>query len=262
MIKDDLGNRMKGYEAVSKTKLISRDPVIIRIDGKAFHTFTKGCAKPFDEDLQNCMIETTKELCANIQNCVLGYTQSDEITLVLIDDHKLNTSDWFGNQVQKMTSVAASIATRAFNEAVYELVKRYTIDHLFSVDSDKYKFWESRMFKAEFDARVFNVPDKTEAYNCLVWRQQDAIKNSITMLALAHFSHKEIQGKNGKNKITMLEEKGIRWNELNATSKQGTIIRKVYYNKGDTIRSKWEADYNIPEFTKDPEYIMSLLNKE
>ncbi len=251
---DELGNRMKSYEEISKTKLISRDPVIIRIDGKAFHTFTRGCDKPFDKELQKCMIETTKELCANIQNCVLGYTQSDEITLVMIDDAKLNTSDWFDNQVQKMASVSASIATRAFNKAVYETVELLE-------DEAKKQYWKNKMFKAEFDARCFNVPDKTEAYNCLVWRQQDAIKNSITMLALAHFSHKDIQGKSGKDKITMLEAKNIRWNELDATSKQGTIIKKETYLKGEVVRTKWEADVDTPVFTQNPDYIMNLLNK-
>ena len=115
-VHDDLGMRMKEYyEQIPKTKLMRRTPVIIRIDGKAFHTFTKGFRRPFDEVLIKTMQETTKYLCENIQGCVLGYTQSDEITLVLVDYKKLNSSAWFDYEVQKMCSIAASMTTMAFN---------------------------------------------------------------------------------------------------------------------------------------------------
>ena len=107
---------MKGYESVSKTRLVSRMPVIIRIDGKAFHTFTRGFKKPFDEVLIKSIQDTMKYLCENIQGCVLGYHQSDEITLVLVDYKKLNSSSWFDNEVQKICSIAASMATMAFNK--------------------------------------------------------------------------------------------------------------------------------------------------
>lgn len=256
MIKDSLGDRMKGYEAVPKNYLVRRVPVIIRIDGKAFHTFTRGCDKPFDKELQYCMTETVKYLCKNVQNCVLGYTQSDEITLVLLDDFKLNTSPYFDNQVEKICSVTASMATLAFNKAIYTLLQEKELS------DDKREFWNKKLFKAEFDSRCFNVPDRSEVFNCLVWRQQDAIKNSITMLALSHFSHKDLQNKNGKEKITMLEEKGIRWNELDNIDKQGIVVKKVYYEKDGATRSKWEEDVNTPVFTKDPDYIIKLLKKD
>ncbi|MFR3126413.1 MAG: tRNA(His) guanylyltransferase Thg1 family protein [Coprococcus sp.] len=116
MDRSDLAKRMKGYESVSKTRLVSRMPVIIRIDGKAFHTFTRGFKKPFDEVLIKSIQDTMKYLCENIQGCVLGYHQSDEITLVLVDYKKLNSSSWFDNEVQKICSIAASMATMAFNK--------------------------------------------------------------------------------------------------------------------------------------------------
>ena len=102
-IHDELGTRMKEfYESVPKTKLMRRTPVAIRIDGKAFHTFTRGFNKPFDDVLISAMQDTMKYLCKNIQGCVLGYTQSDEITLILVDYKRLNSSAWFDYEVQKM----------------------------------------------------------------------------------------------------------------------------------------------------------------
>ena len=116
MIRDALGDRMKhNYEEVSKTRLVRRMPAIIRLDGKAFHTFTRGLDKPFDNIFVKSMQDTMKYLCENIQGCVLGYTQSDEITLVLIDYQTLQTDAWYDYEVQKMTSVSASMATLAFN---------------------------------------------------------------------------------------------------------------------------------------------------
>lgn len=124
-VHDELGKRMKIYEAVSKTKLVRRMPVAIRIDGKAFHTFTRGMAKPFDEVLIKSMQETMQYLCKNIQGCVFGYTQSDEITLILVDYKELNTSAWFDNEVQKICSISASMATMAFNRAFVKNVDEW-----------------------------------------------------------------------------------------------------------------------------------------
>lgn len=114
--KDQLGDRMKGYEQNSRITLTRRVPVIIRLDGKAFHTYTRGLKKPFDRVLMTTMQNTMQYLCENIQNCVFGYTQSDEITLVMTDYKTITTDAWFGNGVQKMCSVAASMATVAFNK--------------------------------------------------------------------------------------------------------------------------------------------------
>lgn len=116
MDNSSLAKRMKQYESVSKSTLVRRMPVIIRLDGRSFHTFTKGFKRPFDDVLIETMQETMKHLCENIQGCVLGYTQSDEITLVLVDYKNLDSQSWFDNEVQKICSIAASMATMAFNK--------------------------------------------------------------------------------------------------------------------------------------------------
>lgn len=198
-IRDDLGVRMKTfYEQIPKTKLMRRCPVALRIDGKAFHTFTRGFQKPFDEVLIKSMQETMKYLCENIQGCVLGYTQSDEITLILVDYKKLTSSAWFDYEVQKICSIAASMATMAFNKFFANNVGDYCTytyerednsheeyEHILSLAIDK---------GAMFDCRCFNIP-KEEVTNLIYWRQLDASRNSIQMVGQANFSHKELQNK-------------------------------------------------------------------
>lgn len=120
MKRDALGDRMKAYENISRTYLTRRIPVIIRLDGKAFHTFTRGLEKPFDKILMSVMQQTMKRLCEEVQGCVFGYTQSDEINLVLTDYATIQTDAWFGYNIQKMASVAASIATVEFNRILAE----------------------------------------------------------------------------------------------------------------------------------------------
>ena len=207
-VHDDLGLRMKTfYEQIPKTKLMRRTPVAIRIDGKAFHTFTRGFQKPFDEVLIKTMQETMKYLCENIQGCVLGYTQSDEITLILIDYKKLTSTAWFDYEVQKMCSIAASTATMYFNK---KFVENY-LDYLSTLypdltnESDKanYRNIVSAYERADnkgamFDARCFNIP-KEEVCNLIYWRQLDAARNSIQMVGQANFSHKELQNKSCNN---------------------------------------------------------------
>jgi tRNA(His) 5'-end guanylyltransferase len=139
-IHDDLGTRMKTfYEEVPKTRLTRRTPVAIRIDGKAFHTFTRGFDKPFDEVLGNAMVATMKYLCENIQGCVFGYTQSDEITLILIDYQKLTSSAWFDYEVQKICSIAASMATMEFNRQFNEEANEWYFT--LPVDPNKDELW-------------------------------------------------------------------------------------------------------------------------
>lgn len=205
MDNSDLAKRMKEYESVSKTRLIKRMPVITRIDGKAFHTFTKGFQRPFDEVLIKTMQETTKYLCENIQGCVLGYTQSDEITLVLIDYQTLNTASWFDNEVQKICSIAASMTTMAFNKFFQHNVEESILEYKCSLTpqcvelqqkAEKYHriLREAVSKGAMFDARCFNL-SKEEVTNNLYWRQLDATRNSIQMVGQAYFSHKELQNK-------------------------------------------------------------------
>ena len=189
-VKDDLGIRMKTYyEQIPKTKLMRRTPVALRIDGKAFHTFTRGFQKPFDEVLIKSMQETMKYLCENIQGCVIGYTQSDEITLILVDYKKLTSSAWFDYEVQKMCSIAASMATIAFNKAFKKNFKEWTYT---STDIELCGVYRKAIDKgAMFDCRCFNIP-KEEVTNLIYWRQLDASRNSIQMLVQSNFSHKKI----------------------------------------------------------------------
>ncbi len=228
MINDSLGDRMKAYEAVSKTRLVNRMPVIIRLDGKAFHTFTRGFRKPFDELLNKTMQETMKYLCENIQGCVLGYTQSDEITLVLVDYTKLETSAWFDNEVQKMASISAAMATFAFNKYFNDFYLEQLAE---KGESDEYDlvYDKARRKGALFDSRVFNVP-KEDVTNCVYWRQKDAERNSVNSLAQSLFSHKSLQGLNLKDTIAKIEtEKGIIWGELPTTQKRGSCCVKDYW---------------------------------
>ena len=224
-VHDDLGVRMKTfYEQIPKIKLMRRCPVAIRIDGKAFHTFTRGFHKPFDEVLIKSMQETMKYLCENIQGCVLGYTQSDEITLILVDYKKLTSSAWFDYEVQKICSIAASMATMAFNKFFRDNVG----DYLYENYDDQYladyiKTLQNAVDKgAMFDARCFNIP-KEEVTNLVYWRQLDASRNSIQMVGQANFSHKELQNKSCNDIQDMLmTQKGINWNDLPTYQKRGS----------------------------------------
>lgn len=274
MVRDDLGKRMKEYyEQIPKTKLMRRTPVIIRLDGKAFHTFTRGFNKPFDEVLMQTMQETTKYLCENIQGCVLGYTQSDEITLVLIDYQTFDTAAWYDYEVQKMCSVSASMATMQFNR----LFEKYA-----SVDPDRYR--KALNAGAMFDSRVFNIP-KEEVTNCIYWRQLDASRNSIEMVGQANFSHKELHKKSCNDIQDMLMlQKGINWNNFPIPQKRGTcVIKESYFVPSDngtdirlsdgcsdpyedteaekgTWRTRWKIDKEIPIFKgEDRNYIEKLI---
>lgn len=242
-----LGDRMKQYEAVSKTGLIHRMPVIIRLDGCHFHTFTKGFEKPFDEVLMCSMIRTMKFLCQNIQGCVFGYTQSDEISLILVDYKKLNSSAWYDNEVQKMCSVAASLCTLKFNGVFREEVHNHAADKKEAVLAAYNKALKTG---AVFDCRAFNVP-KDDVCNCIIWRQQDATRNSIQALAQSKFSHKELHGLScDKLQDKLFTECGINWNYLETYKKRGTAC----YNRGEE-HSDWVVDFNMPILTQDNDYI-------
>lgn len=243
MKKDNFGDRMKGYENTYRLSLPKRMPIIIRIDGCHFHTFTKGLNKPFDENLTNAMWETCKYLAKNIMGCKLVYHQSDEISLLLTNYDKLTTESWFDNNLQKMASVSASMATAKFNE---EIKKSYPEKSL-----------------ATFDSRVYVIPFD-EVCNYFLWRQQDASKNSVSMVAQANFSHKSLQNLNGKQmQEKLFQEKGINWNDYPTWQKRGVCITKVQYKKDEAIRTKWEVDLDIPIFSQDRNYIEQFvyLNK-
>lgn len=224
-VNDALGTRMKTYyEQVPKTRLVRRMPVAIRLDGKAFHTFTRGFQKPFDEVLGNAMVKTMEYLCKNIQGCVFGYTQSDEITLLLVDYQTFETDAWFDYEVQKICSISASMATMAFNRFFNEEVNNwyYTCPVDTSKDNLFHTYIKSIEKGALFDARCFNIP-KEEACNLVYWRQLDATRNSIQMVGQANFSHKELQGCSCSVIQDMLhEQKGINWNDFPTRWKRGT----------------------------------------
>lgn len=275
MDKTTLGDRMKNnYENISRYYLTRRMPVIVRLDGKAFHTFTRGFKKPFDDILVKTMQETMKYLCENIQGCVLGYTQSDEISLVLTDYAELTTDAWFGNNLQKMCSVSASMATLAFNKAftrnILKQSKRLYTEYLDEKDASYIEALEIAMNKgAMFDSRVFSIP-KEEVCNALIWRQQDATRNSIQSVGQANFSQKELHGKSCNDIQDMLmTQKGINWNDYATTLKRGSCCIKVddsltkydeVGNISDYIqRSKWVIDNEIPIFTQDRNYVEKLI---
>lgn len=269
-VNDDLGKRMKkNYEQISKTRLMRREPVIIRLDGKTFHSYTKNFKKPFDRVLMKTMQQTMRYLCENVEGCTLGYTQSDEISLLLIDYTKLNTQAWFDNEVQKMCSVSASMATMIFNMIFRKNVEDYALYvHLgpFDITSEeKYvEVLEKAIEKgAMFDSRVFNIP-KEEVTNYFYWRQLDATRNSIQMVGQANFSHKELQKKSCNDIQDMLhEQKKINWNDYSVPEKRGTCcIKEVYIPDGlDSPRTRWIIDTEIPIFKgEDRKYIDDLVN--
>lgn len=265
MKNDSLGDRMKKYEGVPKIALMRRNPVIIRIDGKAFHTFTRGFQRPFDDILIKSMQETMKYLCENIQGCKIGYCQSDEISLLLTDYEKINTAAWFDYEVQKMCSIAASMATLAFNRVFNEKVENANIDSYvgLNVGFEYLSALDKAVEKgAMFDARVFSIP-KDEVCNYFIWRQQDATRNSIQMVGQANFSHKELQNKScDKIQDMLMLEKGINWNDFDVTKKRGSCCTKtgihtvVNMQSGEQVeRLVWEIDKEIPIFTQDRNYI-------
>ena len=252
-------------------------------DGKAFHTFTRGFQKPFDEVLIKSMQETMKYLCENIQGCVFGYTQSDEITLILVDYKKLTSSAWFDYEVQKMCSIAASMATMKFNQVFKEL--SYKEAEILECACRKNPYLENRDYLirisnahtnsadkgAMFDCRCFNIP-KEEVTNLVYWRQLDASRNSIQMVGRANFSHKELQNKSCNDIQDMLMTQGINWNDLPIYQKRGSCCVKenhfIENEKGTQIcfsegcsdpfedeealtgmyKSGWFVDKNIPIF--------------
>jgi len=283
--RDDLGNRMKiFYEEIPKTRLMRRCPVICRLDGKAFHTFTIGFKRPFDDVLIKTMQETAKYLCENIQGCQLAYTQSDEISLLLIDYQRFETSAWFDYEIQKMVSISASMATLEFNRQFLDNVNEWQSNCGLKEETDSdiieqlYKlqdtYIEAEYKGAMFDARVFNIP-REEVTNYFYWRQLDASRNSIQMVGQANFSHRELQHKSCNDIQDMLmSQKGINWNDFTTYQKRGScVVRNKVVLESDDVTEKcmlrdskqgennWIIDKNIPVFKcNGREYIEQFVN--
>lgn len=244
-----LGDRMKRYEAVTKTVLPRRTYTIVRVDGRAFHSYLRGAAKPYDERFMADMDHVAAALCREISGSVFAYAQSDEISVLAVDFGSAGTEPWFGGEVQKIVSISAATATAALNAR--------------------------RPGKlATFDARVFTIADPVEVANYFLWRQRDAVRNSITMAAQAEFSHRRLHGVNGAQMQEMLwSEKGINWNDYPDGCKRGRVVTRetaeelVTWTHKRTreehstmaVRSRWAAQ-SAPHFTLNPgEFLTSTI---
>lgn len=243
--RDALGTRMKeNYEQRVRHMLPRRTYTIVRLDGRSFHTYTRGLDRPFDQQLMDDMGEVALFLCREVAGVALAYTQSDEISLVLTDFANPKTEAWFDGNQQKIVSISAALATAKFNELRPGKI-------------------------AVFDSRAFTIPDPGEVGNYLVWRQQDATRNSVSMAAQAHFSHRELHGKSGGEMQDMLwREHGINWNNYPDRFKRGTVVAShtelspvTYVDKrtgeqcttDDVERTVWTVDAP-PVFTQAPDF--------
>lgn len=251
--KDPMGDRMKQFESCSNTVLIDGTPKIIRLDGKAFHTWVKKakCDKPYDIRIMHAMISGAKAVMKEIGGVArLAYIQSDECSIVLNDKIDINTQAWFGNKIQKMASVAASIMSVSFTREWEELAKEYV--------------------PAVFDARVFQVPSVTEAHNAILWRQFDSCKNSVSQYARSYFSHKKLEGENSQGmQDMMLLEHDFEWATAPSWTRHGVIVARYepddfYYEQGmntpvikadGSLQEYWD----IPMLNKEPDYIPILF---
>ena len=277
MDRSDLAERMKGYEKRNRYYLQRRMPVILRLDMRAGHSFTKGFKRPFDEVFIKSMQNTAKYLCENIQNCKLSYQQSDEITLLLVDYDKLNTDCFFDYRVDKLCSIAASMATMVFNKFFEKYVNEYRFskwDGISKYEDGTWGYIQTLLNAVDkgamFDARCFNIP-KEEVTNNFYWRQLDASRNSIQMVGQANFSHKELQNKSCNDIQDMLmTQKGINWNDFPTYQKRGSCcVKKEIENKSTgyngevraiEYRTEWVIDTEIPIFKGEGrEYIDRLV---
>jgi tRNA(His) 5'-end guanylyltransferase len=272
---DSLGDRMKGYENCYRIYLPKRQVVVVRIDGRAFHSFTKGFARPYDTVFADAMQQTALKLAENISGCKFVYTQSDEITLILTDFENINTEPWFDNNLQKIVSISAAMASVFFKENFNKLIENEYLDHYLEgkIGDEKHqllmKHSEAYNHKlCVFDSRAFIIP-REEVVNCLYWRQTDCIRNSIQLLGQANFSHNQLQGKNCNEIQEMLwQEKNINWAKEPNWFKNGTSIykklMKIEHSLPDgTVaiveRNKWFIDKNTPIFTQNREYVEKHL---
>jgi len=218
---DYLGERMKDqYEHRTRYFVPRRTYSIIRLDGKAFHTYTKGLNKPFDAGLYADMDSAIVKLMGELQGAVLAYTQSDEISVLLTDFAMPNTCAWFDGNIQKMTSVSASIITAEFNK--YRMWRKDIVNETVN---KPFNFDEFQL--AYFDSRVFTIPDRTEVMNYFRWRQQDCIRNSVSMVAQSNFSHTKLHGKSQSEMHDMLYANDVNWaTDFTDGEKNGRIIVK------------------------------------
>lgn len=230
MAKDGIGERCKSYEVAEGARRAMRGiPLLSRLDGRAFHTFTRDLARPYDPGFSTAMIETTRFLVREM-NALVGYTQSDEITLAWFESSQSASDYEFAGRFQKLTSVLAGMASTRF----YQLV----LEHLPS----------KRGATPHFDCRVWQVPTLADAAEVFVWREDDATKNSITMAAQAHYSDAELDEKSSGMKQELLWQKGINWNDYPPFFKRGTYLQRRTFER---TLSPEERD-RIPEVHRPP----------
>lgn len=271
-MKDELGNRIKrNYEKRTRILLPRRTYTIIRIDGKAFHTYTRGCERPFDAGLIADMDETAKYLCSKIQGAKIGFVQSDEINILMTDFDTLQTDAWFDGNIQKIVSIAASHAASKFNQLRW---MRYVNERYNDGAADDPVSWEwfeavRKLRLADFDARTFTIPSLTEVCNYFIWRQQDTVRNSISSVAQSLYSSKQLHGKNMSEQQDMIHEKGQNWNDFPAIQKRGRFVYKKEIKcetefKGKEFiqqsytRNIWVAE-ECPTFTKDQNFLLEFI---
>jgi len=236
-----MNDRLKRYELVTDVCLPRRIPIIARLDGKAFHTYTQGMKRPFDEDFRSIMEYTAYRCCKLVEGCRFGYTQSDEISLLLVDYATHDTEAWFDYRLSKMISVLSSICTGAFIQA--SLLK---MPEVFLNKGP-----------AAFDCRVFSLP-REEVLDYFLDRQRDSERNAINSLAQSHFSHNELQGKNCSEMQDMLMlQKGVNYNDLEAKYKRGVAFykSKFYVHKVNALRTLWVKDSTMPILTQNRYYV-------
>lgn len=267
----DIGARMKAYENCYRIYLPKRQAVIVRVDGKAFHSFTKGFDRPYDALFASCMWNTTKQLCENISGCVFGYTQSDEISLVLVDYKNINTEPWFGNNLQKIVSISASMATyffkKIFEEAIRDEYLNWYTTGTVNDEKEKLLNQHTQAYNNKlcvFDARAFIIP-REEVSNYIYWRQLDCVRNSIQLAGQAYFSHKQLQNKNCDQIQEMLwQEHQVNWSKYPTWFKNGIAIykqpREIYHKNEDgtqsfIMRDKWTIDLEMPMVSQNFDFI-------
>jgi len=246
MSKDSLGDRMKDIESRTEYFLPRRTYTLLRFDGKAFHTFTKSCERPFDFNLMECMQTACLEICKEAQGAVIGYTQSDEISLVLTDFTEPTTEAWFDGNTRKIQSIGASIVTNAFNRV---WMNKYAEDYL--KNGGSISDFLNNIKLAVFDCRVWSTSDPWEVFNTFLWRQNDATRNSIQMVSQSMFSHKELQNKSCPVLQEMIFQKGQNWNDYPNECKRGTFV----YRKDGS----WFVDKNGPILTQDRKWFFDKL---
>lgn len=234
-----LRQRIRDYEDAYRIKLPKRTPVIIRVDGKAFHTLTRGLRRPWDSRFIECMNWAAESLCREIQGAQLAYVQSDEITVFVRNYDKFSTSPWFDNNLQKMCSVSAGIAASAFNTRV--------LTTIYSIPS------------AVFDSRVFAVP-REEVANVFIDRQIDCIRNSKLSLGQHVIGKKKIHGMD-QNDITeaLLRDHNVNWDKENSWHKYGRVVCKEPVGKAEGFHLAWLIMKETPVFKDDREMIDKLV---